>query len=257
MSWLRMRVMRSAKRITNGVWVLVNTSEWQEADMSKDWRINRDLKIQRRAVEILSSASWHSYTISPTDEHFAAVRKRIEELVAPARKSVIGHAFGYFDRVRFGFGKKDGLYLVPETSTRDVATQARGIVMLNALAWEAPYYGYTEEQVLERQAQYLAATKGARISVASHLWGYYIRIRDEWYRHNLVYCHISPDNRFYTAHHDVPPWAESVDPLYKAGRGAEIATWRHAHFWKNGKRYGKIEACQPCVVKQLEMEITQ
>jgi len=142
---------------------------------------------------------------------------------------------------------------------RDVRLQNRAIEMLNSLAYCAPEFGYTEDTVLDYQARITAVVSVCRETVKAHVWGYYMRIRQEWYLRDLVFVHVGPDNTRYTGHKDVPVWAQPVGPLYKAGRGAEIAVWQHAHFWKNGKPYGRLEGFNLPATRpvQLNLEMTQ
>ena len=104
--------------------------------------------------------------------------------------------------------------------------------------------GLTHTDVMRRSDEIDATLKGAPSWAKAYVHGYSAHLRDSWYESGaLVWAHVAPDGTRYTADKVTPAWGLPVDPLYKAGRGAEIATWKHGHFWRtSGKPYSDISS---------------
>src|SRR5271165_6203251 len=111
-----------------------------------------------------------------------------------------------------------------ETSLRK---RDAALAALQTLQRQAPHCGMTHVECCEAFGKILRDLGKVPQWVKSYLHGYYDKISNDWYQHDLVWCHKSPDGKFYIncRVRDCPAWALPVDPLYMAGRGAEIATW--------------------------------
>lgn len=94
--------------------------------------------------------------------------------------------------------------------------------------------GMSHESILEHSAKINASIAKVPGWARGYVNGYAQRLRDSWYESGaLVWAHVAPDGTRYTADKNPPAWAQSVDPLYKAGRGADIATWNNGYFWRD------------------------
>lgn len=112
---------------------------------------------------------------------------------------------------------------------RDAAISA-----YRSLASRAKFYGLPHETILAETRAIFALIDSAPQYVKAYVSGYAQRERESWYEFELVYCHCEPaTGRLYTLRPAAirPAFCESVDPLYDAGRGAEIATWESKHYW--------------------------
>jgi hypothetical protein len=125
---------------------------------------------------------------------------------------------------------------------RSLRLRDRGISMWNTLDSQARIYGLSHEVILQETDKIRNAIAIAPHWVKSYVDGYAMALRNAWYHQHLIWCHVAPDGTRYTAHKNRPVWAEDSDPLYKAGRGGEIAVWKHAHFWPNGKAFVEPKA---------------
>ncbi|HQT78002.1 MAG TPA: hypothetical protein PLD10_13185 [Rhodopila sp.] len=115
----------------------------------------------------------------------------------------------------------------------DTALKLRNIAVLkiNDLDRRARFYGMSHDAILAEKSQ--IDMKKAPGWVRTYVEGYMQCLRDKWYTDGtLVWAHVAPDGTRYTADKNVPAWAQPVDPLYQAGKGAEIATWKSGHFWR-------------------------
>jgi hypothetical protein len=120
---------------------------------------------------------------------------------------------------------------------RDMKLRNDAVSMLETLDHMAISFGIPHEKILDEYSRILKHISKARASIKDYIQGYFDKMYKDWFNHELVFCHVSPDGKYYTNHKEVPSWAEPVGPLYEANLGCEIARWKHAHFWKNGKRF--------------------
>jgi len=111
----------------------------------------------------------------------------------------------------------------------------RAVASVNSLSRQAHEFGLSHSEINARYGVILESMAKTPAWVRNYVDGYMQAQRDSWYRNHIVWAHKSPEGKFYTSRKEIPAWAESVDPLYKALRGCEIATWESNHYWKNGK----------------------
>jgi len=110
----------------------------------------------------------------------------------------------------------------------------RAVESVNSLSWHAHEFGLAHDDINKRYGVILESLAKTPAWVRYYVDGYMQAQRDSWYRNHIVWAHKSPDGIFYTAHKEIPTWAESVDLIYKSGRGCEIGLWESNHYWKNG-----------------------
>lgn len=119
---------------------------------------------------------------------------------------------------------------------RALRLRDEAIAKFESLASRVVHYGLSfDEYLTEYKAirDKLATLKTPRW-VFYYLEGYALKTRKSWYDAALVWAHKSPDGVLYVAHvRGLPePFNNSVDELYAAKRGAEIAAWNSgAHYW--------------------------
>lgn len=123
------------------------------------------------------------------------------------------------------------------------------IERLNSISWQAIEFGLLHSDILDMQKTVFESLAKTPQSIRDYVQGYNHAIRNSWWRHDLIWAHIAPDGARYTNDKNPPAWALPINPLYEQGRGAEIATWFHAHFWRgNGKPFAPPERFQPSIV---------
>ena len=120
--------------------------------------------------------------------------------------------------------------------------RCEAIRRVETLDWQARIYGMPHESILAEQAKIDSLIAKAPAWVKSYVSGYTARVRESWYR-QLIWCHIAPNGTRYTMHHNRPAWAEDANPLYAAGRGAELSQWLANHYWPNGRPFGVAQPC--------------
>jgi hypothetical protein len=126
---------------------------------------------------------------------------------------------------------------------RDLRLQRQAIEALNTLDWMARDYGLSHNEIMARTELIRGNMAPTRRSVKSYVEGYYQCVWDRWFRQDLVFAHVAPDGSRYSGHRGdrLPEWANDVNPLYAALRGAEIVTWPSGYFWrKSGKPFSEL-----------------
>ena len=94
------------------------------------------------------------------------------------------------------------------------------------------------------EARVYAPLKGAPRHLIAYVRGAQFALEDARYHSEIVWAHRAPDGTLYSMHKGASPaHFNDIDPLYKAGRGAEIAAWNSgAHYWNHS---GKLFYSNP------------
>lgn len=138
--------------------------------------------------------------------------------------------------------------------TRNLRFRDQAIQRLETLNSYAIMYGYTHEKIMAERAKISEFLKPTPGWVKAYVDGYYAKIYHDWWKHELIWCHISPSGRYFTNNKDFPDLAKDIKPLYDAGRGTDISTWKHAHFWKNGNPFSEPEYSSAVPVEQRDKD---
>jgi hypothetical protein len=125
---------------------------------------------------------------------------------------------------------------------RDAAT-----ARIDSLDSRARFYGLRHDVILKELRIIREPLAKTPTWCKSYVEGYFRHVQTMWFRDALIFCHVSPwfGGQRYTGHKTFPDWAQSVDPLYKAGYGKEISTWPHAHYWPNGNVFTPPDSKTP------------
>jgi hypothetical protein len=110
----------------------------------------------------------------------------------------------------------------------------RAVQQWDSLDRRAIFYGLSHEEILIQVRELMEPIDKAPSYVRAYVSGYMARARMDWYQSELCYCHKDPaTGKLYTLRGAaiMPAFCESVDPLYAAGRGAELAQWESKSYW--------------------------